>query len=410
MPRTPRLLFAFLAALLAATAASPAPAAPLPGVPADASLLFTVGAQRGTLRQSGGALHLTLRGVDRRATWFTDRPDRNAGHVLTSQLVGAWSDLDFARIAPNAALVIDGAHRSRDTIALELRRPAYDRARRTLRFTVRRLAALGPGLPQLHAQLDRRIPRRFGRATLFIDNAGTGATDCTVGQLQLMATDRPVRNMLPADGRTLPSLEYLEVASIFGSAYGGDVVRTTALPNLPSPAPGTTWYACVHGRMPREGDLGPCTVGEVDLWRPAGAIGFSDPGWVPADGRTLTIQDRLRAERVPFAWDQMTVTLPNLAAPQGLTWMACVAGTIISEPVVGQIDLFAGEPPRWAADWIPADGRTVSADDYPQLDAVINGTPTPEQAHRRFAVPDVPSPAPGLQYYNAATGEWPLQR
>jgi len=410
MSRSPRLLIASLVALLAAATAAPASAAPLPGVPTDASLLFTVGADRGTLRQSSGTLVLTLRGVDRRATWFTDRPDRNAGHVLTSQLIGAWPDLDFARVAPNAALVLDTERHTRDTIALELRRPTYDRARRTLRFAVRRLAALGPGLPQLHAQLDRRIPRRFGRATLFIDNAGTGANDCTVGQFQLMATNRPVRNMLPADGRTLPSLEYLEVASIFGSAYGGDVVRTTALPNLPSPAPGTTWYACAHGRIPREGDLGPCTVGEVDLWRPAGAIGLSDPGWVPADGRTLTIQDRLRAERVPFAWDQLTVTLPNLAAPQGLTWMVCVAGTIVSGPAVGQIDLFAGAPPRWADTWIPADGRTVSADDYPALDAVMNGTPTPEQAHRRFAVPDVPSPAPGLQYYIAVNGDWPLQR
>ncbi len=94
-----------------------------PGVPTDASLLFALESRAGTLVPDAAAgkghFTLTLRGVERRATWFTDRPQRNAGRVTTRKLFRAWRELGFRATPPNAALVVDRAKSSRDTVAVE---------------------------------------------------------------------------------------------------------------------------------------------------------------------------------------------------------------------------------------------------------------------------------------------------
>ncbi len=66
---------------------------------------------------------------------------------------------------PNAALTLLDTGTRTDTLAVELTaRPRHDRRRRSMRYVVRRLSR-PPGTP------DRRIPRRFGNAALFIDAA-----------------------------------------------------------------------------------------------------------------------------------------------------------------------------------------------------------------------------------------------
>lgn len=409
MSRLRRLLAATI--LLVAAGTATAVAAPLPGVPADASLLFTVDADRGTLQRVGGTLRLTLKGIEPAATWFTDRPDRNAGRVRTTQLIDAWADLDFVRVPPNAALVLERAPHKRDTVALELREPVLDPARGTLRFTVRQLDSLGPDLSRLDTQLDRRIARRFGPSTLFIDNAALGGSDgCILGQPQLMATNQPLLHMLPADGRALPIDRNLALASIYGLRFGGDLQTRVVLPSLPAPAPGTRWYVCTEGKFPTQDDLGRGQVGEVDLWIGPPWVLAGDGAWVPADGRTLTDEQRVGKHRGPvFAPRADRVTLPSLSASDDMRWMVCINSVYGEQSSIGQVDLFAGEPPEEGG-WIPADGRSLSADEHPGLDAVINGVDGRWTPGRRFTIPDVPSPAPGLRYYIATKNVYPVDR
>jgi microcystin-dependent protein len=415
MSRLIRPLLATIAALTAsAAAAAAAGAAPLPGVPVNASLLFTLDADSGTLRPAGDRLTLTLKGVEPDATWFTDRPDRNAGRVRTTQLIGAWPDLEFDAVPPNAALVLERAPRKRDTVALELRDPVYDATRRTLRFSTRRLDALGPQLRRLDGQVDQRIARRFGPSTLFIDNAAPGGEDgCKLGQPQLLATTQPLLNMLPADGRSLPLRDYEPLAYVYGDRFGGDLRTNVGLPNLPAPAPGTQWYVCVRGSFPSQGHLGEGHVGEVDLWIGSRYLREGDDAWVPADGRTMTLQDRLRNRRwgQVFAPREDRVTLPTLAAAADMTWLVCVNSRYADWVSLGQIDLFAGEPPEDGG-WIPADGRSLPTREHSALDAVLNGMDDDrwKSPDRRFTIPDVPSPAPGLRYYIATRGVYPVER
>lgn len=380
-------------------------ATPIPGLASDASLLFTLDAASGTLQRADGRLTLTLRGVAPLATWFTDRPHRNAGRITTPELMGAWNAFGFATVPPNAALTLQRAPRSRDTVALELRDPVYDARRDVLRFQVHPLDELGPDLARLNAQLDERIGRRFGQATLFIDNAAQySGYSCVVGQPQLLATTGDVSDMLPADGRTLRVDRNIALASIYWDRISADQ-KTFTLPTLAAPAPGTRWYVCAAGRFPASDDLGTCRVGEVDLWISAMSwLREGDGTWLPADGRTLGPQRRRGWRDDVYRERQDTVTLPRLEAPAGMAWLMCVSSETPDWPFIGQIDLFADDP---GGDWVPADGRTLRADRYTALDAVINGLGARRE---RFTVPDLPSPGQGLTYYISTGGVWPLER
>ena len=69
-----------------------------------ASYLFVQNAREASLQDG----RLTLRGVAANAIYFTDRPQRSAGHIPTSKLVAAWADGQgsFGEDPPNATLSI----------------------------------------------------------------------------------------------------------------------------------------------------------------------------------------------------------------------------------------------------------------------------------------------------------------
>ena len=137
--------------------------------PKDAAM-FVQTATRGTFDEG----RLTLRGVTRDVAWFTDRPARDSGVVSFA----AFRRGLFSRgqPAPNAALDVSGSGPS-GVVALELRRPRYDARRGTVSYAVKRLRRLGGSrMEHLAGRLSkRRIPRRFGSASLFVDGlAGNG--------------------------------------------------------------------------------------------------------------------------------------------------------------------------------------------------------------------------------------------
>jgi hypothetical protein len=143
-------------------AAPSAGAASIPSLPNGASVLFALEARSGSFtRVPGRADHYTLvlRGVARRTTWFSDRPQREAGRIRTGSLLGSWRDLGFAEEPPNAAVALDDGRRARDTVAMELRLRSRDNGRRTARFRVRVLKGLGPVSRRASGSSRRAEPR-----------------------------------------------------------------------------------------------------------------------------------------------------------------------------------------------------------------------------------------------------------
>lgn len=157
-----------LPALLAACLLLPGSAAAAP----SSSLLFVQQADGGTLRQTGASTYrLTLRGVGPSVASFEDRPGRSAGSERAGAFVARWRGRGFASDPPNAALVVDGAPRSRDVAMLTLSRPRYDAAARTFTYVARPLQGRpGGALQALAPRRDGLREQRFGAASLFIDD------------------------------------------------------------------------------------------------------------------------------------------------------------------------------------------------------------------------------------------------
>jgi len=99
---------------------------------------------------------LTLKGVGS-TLFFSDRPERIAGHVRTSDFVGHWakgSD-NFAANPPNATLSVFGAKEA-SSIVVVLTNPKLDRD--TLSYTVK--------------IVEGKLPASFRESSLFIDILG----------------------------------------------------------------------------------------------------------------------------------------------------------------------------------------------------------------------------------------------
>jgi hypothetical protein len=134
--------------------------------------LFVVSGDAGSLKPvvgRGGDFELALRGVGS-VTSFSDRPVRRARDVSPARLVRDWGRLGFVDDPPNAALVIDDAPSDRDVLIVELGRPRLVPSARAVRLRARVVSGRrSSALARFRARADRRGPRRFKRASLFID-------------------------------------------------------------------------------------------------------------------------------------------------------------------------------------------------------------------------------------------------
>jgi len=144
--------------------------------------LAVMQADGGTLEpgRAGGGMTLTLAGVPAQMTAFSDRPERVAAAIGTEKFLRAWTD-EYNQDPPNAALALLNAPEGADTIVLELQPPTFTGAK--VRFRAKRLTAPTGTLKHFEEANDGAVPRRFGKATLFIDTGGilqlaaTGAQD-----------------------------------------------------------------------------------------------------------------------------------------------------------------------------------------------------------------------------------------
>jgi hypothetical protein len=142
--------------------------------PKTAALLFVVQGTGGTYTASPtGADVLALTGVDEQATWFTDRPDRQAG---TTAISTALPMIGFDDDPPNGVLTVSDADADHDAIAVKLENPRYD-GFGALTFDATPLEKPGDGLRAYRSRLDETVGDSFGGFSLFIDDADTPVDD-----------------------------------------------------------------------------------------------------------------------------------------------------------------------------------------------------------------------------------------
>jgi hypothetical protein len=169
--RTSIMLTATLAISLAAAATASAQGPDQQEV----GLLFTQTAPSGTLKPVEGAgpdrRTLVLEDVSGQVVWFTDRPARQSGHLPLSGFVSEWPGFGFTEDPPNAALSVLDAPSSKDTVILTLGQPRYRAKRNRLRYPARLEDEATGNLSHLESSRDRRVPRNFAEASLFVDDA-----------------------------------------------------------------------------------------------------------------------------------------------------------------------------------------------------------------------------------------------
>ena len=121
------------------------------GSGATPSYLFVQNAQQATLKDG----RLTLSEVSPRAVVFSDRPERQAGHISNLSLLKAWDGKDaaFSKDPPNATLAVFNEEKAVDVVVV-LRNPQRDGMTLTYDVTVLEGPATVAG----------------GPAVLFIDN------------------------------------------------------------------------------------------------------------------------------------------------------------------------------------------------------------------------------------------------
>lgn len=187
-------LRACLLLLVALVLAAPATAS------ASGRLLVLEG-DAGTLVPKGKDRYdLEIRGVDQDVTWFADRPVRRAGSLSLREVVRDWKKFGFVADPPNAAIELTAGAPKADVLTVELGRPRLRADRDVLRVSVRRIAVKDGALAGHAEGVDRTLPRRFGRVSVFVDGAAWFARSVTVSVLNASGQDLAVNYGLLTGG------------------------------------------------------------------------------------------------------------------------------------------------------------------------------------------------------------------
>lgn len=169
----------------ATPAGSGAPAATDGDSTDEPSWLFSVTAAGGTFTPpTGDASVLTLTGVDRRLTAFTDRPDRDAATIPIGALFAAWPEM-FASDPPNAVLAVENPDGDSVSLVVTLTNPRLDGDTATFDARIVQTRARRPELAALLQSAAGTPPATFGTARLFIDDT-TEITACVDKDLELV--------------------------------------------------------------------------------------------------------------------------------------------------------------------------------------------------------------------------------
>lgn len=120
---------------------------------------------------------LTITGLNPDVVYFSDHPNRIAGHEDLATFIDGWQTNGFVEDPPNAALILHEEDETRDVMIVELTGPSYDASADTLTFTATVLTdAVTGGLADYAAKADDALPESFAKCALLIDNGESGST------------------------------------------------------------------------------------------------------------------------------------------------------------------------------------------------------------------------------------------
>src|SRR6202012_3966617 len=140
--------------------------------------------------------------------------------------VKAWISLGFGRQPPNGGITLVHGAKHANALAVELSKPAYTPRTREVTLRVRALPKADSDLARIGRGLDRRLPRRFGQAALFIDGGATqpqGVSCNSVGELDLYPSAVTPQGYVGANGQLLSDAQYTVLAGAIGFRFGGSV-------------------------------------------------------------------------------------------------------------------------------------------------------------------------------------------
>lgn len=150
---------------------APGESASASGSSESGGVLFVQKGSSGTLRpidRQGHAYRLTIDGVDPRATYFADRPERLAGRIGNRALIAAV--FDRPGDPPNAALAVEiPGQRDQAILPVELSDPDLDRGTAQMSYRATLLDAPPDDLAHFNYGDAIEPPPRFGAVDLFID-------------------------------------------------------------------------------------------------------------------------------------------------------------------------------------------------------------------------------------------------
>lgn len=130
--------------------------------------LFVQMATSGTFTETDDEKYsLTFEGINPLTIYFTDRPNRIAGHMSTEEFVHAWNvgQDSFESNPPNAIITIVEPDGTQNAITVALTNPVYDLESITLQYT----AYIIKDEVDTSEQVDVQFPETFGDVSLFID-------------------------------------------------------------------------------------------------------------------------------------------------------------------------------------------------------------------------------------------------
>ncbi|MDO3411533.1 InlB B-repeat-containing protein [Saccharibacillus sp. CPCC 101409] len=251
--------------------------------------------------------------------------------------------------------------------------------------------------------------------------ANASSIDPYVGEIRMFTGTYAPYGWAYSDGQLLDTQQYPELYQLIGSRYGGDGIRTFALPDLRGEAPtgGIGYYISLTGRYPSSQDGSDpsqadaaSATGELRLF-PYTTADLLPPGWQPADGRMLPVADYPNLyDQIGNAYggDTVQFALPKLEAPlaaDGSMYAIAVNGVSEpKEPQIGDVVLIAGSQ-RSMSLLRPANGALLPVNQYPALFAVI-GTRFGGDGYNTFALPAQTS-TNGIYSYIAVKGQYPMR-
>ena len=293
--------------------------------------LYTISAAGGGIRRAGDGLRITLRAPGRSVLQFADRPLRQAERLTLRELVRRWDALGFAQDPPNASLDVAGTADD-ETLALEIERPRLRGD--SVEFTARVLSGGDSRLAR---------SRSFGAASLFIDPSGNTTSDAgtpscgTTGEIVIFAGNFVPQGMVVANA-TYRKADLPDLFRLVGSRFG----------------------------------------------KPSDSANFVTPGLKPIDARASSgggdPRDALQGRLLTAVCAAGSAPTPPPSDPSAVADGpgGCTVGEVRYTGLAGP-----------HAGWLPADGRTLGADEYPLLAASLGSTAD----GKNVALPKVAAPA-----------------